>query len=75
MQFAERLSDIAIRDKANEVRSDAKLQARKNLKVSSLEYIEDCSEPRTMQMFIDIRPSRTVTSDRRLTQNNWAQVE
>jgi hypothetical protein len=75
MQFAERLSDIAMRDEANEVRSDAKLQARKNLKVSSLEYIEDCSEPRTIQMFIDIRPSRTVTSDRRLTQNNWAQVE
>ena len=56
MQFAGRLSDIAMRDKANEVRSDAKPQARKNLKVSLLEYIKDFSGPRTMQMVIDRSP-------------------
>ena len=56
MQFAGRLSDIAMRDEANEVWSDAKPQTRKSLKVSSLEYIEDFSGPRTMQMVIDRSP-------------------
>ena len=56
MQFAGRLSDIAMRDQANEMRSDARPQARENLKVSSLEYIEDFSRPRTMQMVIDHSP-------------------
>ena len=56
MQFARRLSDIAMRDEATETRSDARPQAKKNLKVSSLEYIADCSGPRTMQMVIDRSP-------------------
>jgi hypothetical protein len=56
MQFARRLSDIAMCDEENEMRSDARPQARKNLKVSSLEYIEDSSGPRTMQMVIDRSP-------------------
>lgn len=56
MQFAGRLSDIAMRDEANEVQSDAKPQTRKNLKVSLLEYIKDFPGPRTMQMVIDRSP-------------------
>ncbi len=51
-----RLSDMAMRDKANEVQSDPKPQARKNLKVSLLEHIKDFSGPRTMQMVIGRSP-------------------
>ena len=56
MQFARRLSDIAMCDEENEMRLDARPQARKNLKVSSLEYFKDFSGPIMMQMVIDHSP-------------------